>query len=119
MKQILLTEFKRIESSQSLASHKNAKDNVTERQKPRTMWTDDDWRRYYWTQTYESPRDLVKRALIKEDKKITLLLNHILNGYHDDNRKRKDRRENLDDWDAEGKWYLLCQLQKALKEGIQ
>ena len=82
----------------------------------RTRWTDEQWRKEYWKKTNEHPKELVGRALEKEDGKISLLLDHILTGYHRDNRKRNGRRTE-DDLIADGNWYLLCELVKMMREG--
>ena len=81
----------------------------------RTRWTDEQWRKEYWKKTNEHPKELVGRALEKEDGKISLLLDHILTGYHRDNRKRNGRRTE-DDLIADGNWYLLNELVKMMRE---
>ena len=82
----------------------------------RTRWTDEEWRHEYWRNTNEHPKELIRRALEKEDGKISLLLDHILTGYHRDNRKRNGRRTE-DDLIADGNWYLLNELVKMMREG--
>ena len=82
----------------------------------RTRWTDDEWRKEYWRNTNEHPKELIRRALEKEDGKISLLLDHILTGYHHDNRKRNGRKTE-DDLIADGNWYLLNELVKMMREG--
>ena len=81
----------------------------------RTSWTDDQWRKEYWKNTNEHPRDLMKRAIEREDGKSALIIDHILNGYHTDNRKRAKR--DSDDFDPDGNWYLLVQLLNMMREG--
>ena len=75
----------------------------------RTRWTDEEWKKEYEENTGERPKDLVKRALEREDGKTAVLLDHILNGYHRDNRKRS-RRKTEDDLIEDGNWYLLWRL---------
>lgn len=84
--------------------------------KSRTRWTDGEWREEYWRRTGEHPKELITRALERGGNGMTLLIDHILNGYHTDNRKRKGKRTE-DDLVADGNWYLLCQLVKAMREG--
>ena len=80
----------------------------------RTRWTDEEWEDEYWKNTKEHPKDLIKRALEREDDRTAVLLDHILNGYHADNRKRS-RRKTEDDLIEEGNWYHLFQLLKAMR----
>jgi hypothetical protein len=82
----------------------------------RTRWTDEQWRHEYWGNTNEHPKELVRRALERGDGKTELLLDHILTGYHRDNRKRNGRRTE-EDLIADGNWYLLCELAKMMREG--
>ena len=79
-----------------------------------TRKTDDEWRKEYWENTGEHPKHLVRRALKRDDGKMAVRLDIILNGYHKDNRHRKERRTE-DDLIADGNWYHLCQLLKAMK----
>ena len=79
----------------------------------RSRWTDDQWRKEYWRNTNEHPRDLVKRAIEREDGKTAIIIDHILNGYHRDNRKHAKR--TVDDFDPEGSWYLMVQLLHVIK----
>ena len=80
---------------------------------PRNRWTDDQWRKEYWRNTNEHPRDLMKRATEREDGKSVLVIDHILNGYHRDNRKHAKR--TVDDFDPDGNWYLMVQLLHVIK----
>ena len=79
----------------------------------RTSWTDDQWRKEYWRNTNEHPRDLMKRAIEREDGKTAILIDHILNGYHRDNRRHAKR--TVDDFDPEGNWYLMVQLLHVIR----
>jgi hypothetical protein len=81
----------------------------------RTRWTDEQWRKEYWRNTNEHPRELIRRAREREDGKIAILLDHILNGYHRDNRQRNGRRTE-EDLITDGNWYLLCELAKMMRE---
>ena len=81
----------------------------------RTRWTDEQWRKEYWRNTNEHPKDLIKRARKKDDTKTELIIETILNGYHRDNRKRNKKTE--EDLIAEGNWYYLYMLAKAMREG--
>ena len=85
-------------------------------EKPRNRWTDEEWRKEYWRITSESPKELIRRALEREDGRTALRLDHILTGYHGDSRKR-NRRRTEDDLIADGNWYLLCELVKEMREG--
>ena len=79
----------------------------------RSRWTDDQWRKEYWRNTNEHPRDLIKRAIEREDGKTAIIIDHILNGYHRDNRKHAKR--TVDDFDPEGSWYLMVQLLHVIR----
>ena len=79
----------------------------------RTRWTDEQWRKEYWRNTNEHPRDLMKRAIEREDGKTAIIIDHILNGYHRDNRKHAKR--TVDDFDPDGNWYLMVQLLHVIK----
>ena len=81
----------------------------------RTRWTDEQWRKEYWRNTNEHPKDLIKRARKKDDTKTELIIETILNGYHRDNRRRNKRTE--EDLITEGNWYYLYMLAKAMREG--
>ena len=80
----------------------------------RTRWTDEQWRKEYWRNTNEHPKDLIKRARKKDDTKTELIIETILNGYHRDNRKRNKKTE--EDLIADGNWYFLCELAKMMRE---
>ena len=79
----------------------------------RSRWTDDQWRKEYWRNTNEHPRDLIKRAIEREDGKTAIIIDHILNGYHRDNRKHAKR--TVDDFDPDGNWYLMVQLLHVIR----
>ena len=79
-----------------------------------TRKTDDEWRDEYWKNTGEHPKELVRRALRRDDGKMAVRLDMILNGYHKDNRHRKERMTE-DDLVADGNWYHLVQLLKAMR----
>ena len=79
----------------------------------RSRWTDDQWRKEYWRNTNEHPRDLVKRAIEREDGKTAIIIDHILNGYHRDSRKHAKR--TVDDFDPDGNWYLMVQLLHVIR----
>ena len=79
----------------------------------RSRWTDDQWRKEYWRNTNEHPRDLMKRAIEREDGKTAIIIDHILNGYHRDNRKHAKR--TVDDFHPEGSWYLMVQLLHVIR----
>jgi len=122
MKQISLIEFENIKTSQTSQSlSQNSQNNTkTKRSKVRlksmTMWTDEEWQEHYWKLTKEKPLDLVKRAISSNNDKLSILINQIVNGFHEDKRKRKDKTEDLSDWIPDGKWYKLYRLQQAMKE---
>ena len=80
-----------------------------------TRWTDKEWKDKYFETTHEHPRDLIRRAREKDDTKTEILLDNILNGYHRDNRRRNKRTE--EDLIADGNWYYLYVLAKAMREG--
>ena len=79
----------------------------------RSRWTDDQWRKEYWRNTNEHPRDLMKRAIEREDGKTAIIIDHILNGYYRDNRKHAKR--TVDDFYPEGSWYLMVQLLHVIR----
>ena len=80
-----------------------------------TRKTDEEWREEYWENTSEHPKELIRRALKRDDGKMAVRLDIILNGYHRDNRHRKESRTE-DDLIVDGNWYLLYQLMKAMRE---
>ena len=55
----------------------------------------------------------MKRAIEREDGKTAIIIDHILNGYHRDNRKHAKR--TVDDFDPEGSWYLMVQLLHVIR----
>ena len=81
----------------------------------RTRWTDDEWRKEYWRNTNEHPKELIRRARERDDVKTVVFVDNILNGYYRDNRKRNKRTE--EDLIADGNWYLLNELVKMMREG--
>ena len=89
--------------------------------KSRTRWTDEEWSKEYEKIINEElkyaadPKQLVRKALEREDKSIAMRVDLILSGYHADNRKRNGRRTE-DDLIADGNWYLLCELAKMMRE---
>ena len=91
---------------------KKGKSSINE--KSQTRKTDEEWREEYWENTHESPKELVRRALKRDDGKMAVRLDIILNGYHRDNRHRKESRTE-DDLIADGNWYHLFQLLKAMR----
>ncbi len=103
-------------TSQPQTAPETVKSVSKEGTKSRSRWTDEEWRKEYWRITSESPKELIRRALEREDGRTALRLDHILTGYHGDSRKR-NRRRTEDDLIADGNWYLLCELVKEMREG--
>ena len=99
-------------TAESPNTPKNAKSRNNEISQTRK--TDDEWRDEYWENTSEHPKQLVRRALRRDDGKMAVRLDMILNGYHKDNRYRKERMTE-DDLVADGNWYHLVQLLKAMR----
>ena len=95
------------------ASEGQRTQNKVSNELSRSRWTDDQWRKEYWRNTNEHPRDLMKRAIEREDGKTAIIIDHILNGYHRDNRKHAKR--TVDDFDPDGNWYLMVQLLHVIR----
>jgi len=79
----------------------------------KTIAKDEEFRDLYWKETWVNPRDLLRKALESEDEKIRSYADLILNGYHDDRRKRKNRSPG--EFDPDGKWYMLYNLVQIIK----
>ena len=96
-------------------NHTTQHQTIAKNGKSRTRWTDEEWRKEYFTATGEHPKDLIKRARERDDAKTVILVDNILNGYHRDNRKRIKRTE--EDLITDGNWYYLYMLAKTMTEG--
>ncbi|MEM3846818.1 MAG: hypothetical protein QXU98_14070, partial [Candidatus Parvarchaeota archaeon] len=104
-------------STPSSKTSKNEKINHADKNQsiPSTRWTDEEWRKYYWSITYESPSHLIERASKIDDDGIKILLDMIINGDPYDKRRKKDKHKDgkyrLDPMN----WHLLCELVKAIR----
>ena len=109
-----------VASKESKMNHATSLQTKLKNGKSRTRWTDEEWSKEYEKiinkelKYAADPKHLVGKALEREDKSIAMRVDLILSGYHNDNRRRKERRSE-DDLIADGNWYQLCELAKIMR----
>ena len=109
-----------VASKESKMNHTTQHPKTLKNGKSRTRWTDEEWSKEYERiinkelKYAEDPRQLVRKALESEGEGIMIRVELILSGYHNDNRKRKERRTE-DDLIADGNWYQLCELARMMR----
>lgn len=83
-----------------------------------TTASDSEYMRAYWNTTTIEPRKLLK-LYYKTEKKGSEITDLILNGYHYDRRRRKEKNiDELEYDDFRDNWYLLYQLALIHKDEI-
>ena len=108
-----------VASKESKMNHTTSPQTKLKNGKSRTRWTDEEWSKEYEKiinkelKYAADPKQLIRKALEWEDKSIAMRVDLILSGYHNDNRRRKERRTE-DDLIADGNWYQLCELAKMM-----
>ena len=108
-----------VASKESKMNHATSLQTKLKNGKSRTRWTDEEWSKEYEKiinkelKYAADPKQLIRKALEWEDKSIAMRVDLILSGYHNDNRRRKERRSE-DDLIADGNWYQLCELAKMM-----